>query len=80
VGVVLYYGFHLSILRAAVRLRRTDDFVWRFIVIAVPTLLLLDIAVVSYTSKLPTLLLITSVGWLERTHVGGLSAPNRSAR
>jgi hypothetical protein len=59
VGVVLYYGFHLSILRAAVRLRRTDDFVWRFIVIAVPTLLLLDIAVVSYTSKLPTLLLIT---------------------
>ncbi len=80
VGVVLYYGFHLSILRAAVRLRRTDDFVWRFIVIAVPTLLLLDIAVVSYTSKLSTLLLITSVGWLERTHVDGLSVPNRSAR
>ncbi len=80
VGVVLYYGFHLSILGAAVRLRRTDDFVWRFIVIAVPTLLLLDIAVVSYTSKLSTLLLIMSAGWLERTHVDGLSVPNRSAR
>ncbi len=80
VGVVLYYGFHFSILGAAARLRRTDDSVWRFIVIAVPTLLLLDIAVVSYASKLSTLLLITSVGWLERTHVGGLSVPDRSAR
>jgi starch synthase (maltosyl-transferring) len=67
VGVVLYYGFHVSILRAAARLRRTDDFVWRFIVIAVPTLLLLDIAAVSYTSKLSTMLLIMSAGWLERT-------------
>lgn len=46
VGIVLYYGFHLSILGAAARMRRTDDFVWRFIAIAVPTLLLLDIAVV----------------------------------
>ncbi len=81
VGVVLYYGFHLSILGAAARLRRTDDFVWRFIAIAVPTLLLLDIAVVSYTSKLSTLLLIMSAGWLERTRVGrGLSAWNGSAQ
>ncbi len=81
VGIMLYYGFHLSILGAAARLRRTDDFVWRFIAIAVPTLLLLDIAVVSYTSKLPTLLLIMSAGWLERTRVGGgLSALNGSAR
>ena len=66
VGIVLYYGFHLSILGAAVRVRRTDDFVWRFIAIAVPTLLALDIAVVSYTTKLSTLLLIMSAGWLER--------------
>jgi O-antigen ligase len=81
VGIVLYYGFHLSILRAAVRLRRTDDFVWRFIAIAVPTLLLLDVAVVSYASKLSTLLLIMSAGWLERTRVGGgLSASNGSAQ
>jgi len=80
VGVVLYYGFHLSILGAAARLRRTDDFVWRFIVIAVPTLLLFDIAVVSYASKLSTLLLIMSAGWLERTGVGDLSVSNRSAR
>ena len=81
VGIVLYYGFHLSILRAAARLRRTDDFVWRFIVIAVPTLLLLDVAVVSYASKLSTLLLIMSAGWLERTRVVvGLSASNGSAQ
>jgi O-antigen ligase len=81
VGVVFYYGFHLSILRAAARLRRTDEFVWRFIVIAVPTLLLLDIAVVSYTSKLSTLLLIMSAGWLERTRVNGnLSVSNGSVR
>ncbi len=81
VGVVFYYGFHLSILRAAARLRRTDEFVWRFIVIAVPTLLLLDIAVVSYTSKLSTLLLIMSAGWLERTcRGGGFPASKASAR
>jgi len=81
VGIVLYYGFHLSILRAAARLRRADDFVWRFIAIAVPTLLLLDVAVVSYASKLSTLLLIMSAGWLERTRVVvGLSASNGSAQ
>ena len=81
VGVVLYYGFHVSILGAAARLRRTDDFVWRFIVIAVPTLFLLDIAVVSYTSKLSTLLLIMSAGWLERTRVNGnLSVSNGSVQ
>ncbi len=81
VGIVLYYGFHLSILGAAARLRRTDDFVWRFIAIAVPTLLLLDIAMVSYASKLSTLLLIMSAGWLERTRVVvGLSASNGSAQ
>lgn len=80
VGVVLYYGFHVSILRAAARLRRTDDFVWRFVVIAVPTLLLLDIAVVSYASKLSTLLLIMSAGWLERKRIdGGSLASNGSA-
>lgn len=69
VGVVLYYGFHLSIIGSALRLRRTDDFVWRFIAIAVPTLLLLDMAVVSYASKLSTMLLIMSVGWLERSRL-----------
>jgi len=81
VGVVLYYGFHFSILGAAARLRRTDDPVWRFIAIAVPTLLLLDIAVVSYASKLSTMLLIMSAGWLERTRVTrSLSVSNGSAR
>ena len=80
VGVVLYYGFHVSILGAAARLRRTDDFVWRFIAIAVPTLFLLDIAVVSYTSKLSTLLLIMSAGWLERTCEGGPVVSNGRGR
>jgi O-antigen ligase len=67
IGIVLFYGFHVSILVSAGRRWRTDDFVWRFIAIAVPTLLLLDIAVVSYASKLSTLLLIMCAGWLERT-------------
>jgi O-antigen ligase len=81
VGVVLYYGFHLSILGAAARLRRTDDFVWRFIAITVPILLLFDMAMVSYASKLPTLLLIMSAGWLERARVSGdLSVSNGSAQ
>ncbi len=80
VGVVLFYGFHISILGAAARLRRTDEFVWRFIVIAVPTLLLLDIAVVSYAFKLSTLLLIMSAGWLERTREGGPVVSSGSVR
>jgi O-antigen ligase len=67
VGIILYYGFHVSILVGAARRWRPDDFVWRFIAIAVPMLLLLDVAVVSYASKLSTLLLIMSAGWLERT-------------
>ena len=80
VGIVLYYGFHISILGAAARVRRTDEFVWRFIVIAVPTLLLLDIAVVSYTFKLSTLLLIMSAGWLERTRENGPVVSSGSVR
>jgi hypothetical protein len=52
---------------SAAKNRRTSNFVWRFIAIAVPTLLLLDIAVVSYATKLSTLLLIMCAGWLERT-------------
>ncbi len=89
VGIVLYYGFHVSILGAAARARRTDDFVWRFIAVAVPTLLLLDVAVVSYASKLSTLLLIMSAGWLERNAAregelraapGGTPVPGGGAR
>jgi O-antigen ligase len=67
IGIILYYGFHVSILMSAAKNRRTSNFVWRFIAIAVPTLLLLDIAVVSYATKLSTLLLIMCAGWLERT-------------
>jgi O-antigen ligase len=81
IGIVLYYGFHVSILASAARRWRTDDFVWRFIAIAVPTLLLLDIAVVSYASKLSTMLLIMCAGWLERTRVHDVpSASGGSAR
>ena len=54
---------------------------WRFFVIVLPTLLLLDVAVVSYVSKLSTLLLIMSAGWLERTRLEGASrAANGGAR
>jgi O-antigen ligase len=67
IGIILFYGLHVSVLFAAARRWRTSDFVWRFIAIAMPTLLVLDIAVVSYTSKLSTLLLIMCAGWLERT-------------
>ena len=67
IGLILHYGFHASILTYALGSSHRGRFVGCFTLILVPTLLLLDIASVSYTSKLSTLLMIMCAGWLERT-------------
>ena len=68
VGVVLYYGFHFSLLATSVRDRHRGRLVGRSTIIVVLTFLLLDMAAVSYTDKLSTLLMITLAGWLERSN------------
>lgn len=70
IGLVLFYGFHASILARVFRDHHRDSFVGRFTIIIVLTTLLLDVASVSYTSKLTTLLMITCAGWLERSGAG----------
>jgi len=65
VGLVLYYLLHAVVLYRGVALRRQGGLGARFIIIFVPTLLLLDAASVSYLMKLPTLLLIMCAGWID---------------
>ncbi len=65
VGLVLYYLLHAVVLYRGMSLRRSDSLGSRFIIIFVPTLLLLDAAAVSYLMKLPTLLLIMCAGWVD---------------
>jgi len=66
IGLVLFYGFHASILARVFRNHHRDSFVGRFTIIIVLTTLLLDVASVSYASKVPTLMMIMCAGWLER--------------
>jgi len=70
IGVVLYYAFHVSIIARALRPQNRHGFVWRFVLLFVPTMLLLDIAAVSYTQKISVLLMMMCAGWLERTGSG----------
>ena len=67
VGVVLYYAIHVVLFAKALRAGNRCSFVGRFILILIPTLMLLDMASVSYTAKLSSLLMLMSAGWLERT-------------
>lgn len=65
IGVVLYYVFPLVILIAAIRSRGLDRDIKRFILIAIPTLIILDVAFVSYATKLVSLLLVSLAGAIE---------------
>ena len=69
-GVALYYLLHAIVLYRGVSLRRHRVLAARFAMLFVPTLLVLDLAVVSYAMKLPTLLLIMSAGWID-ARLGG---------
>lgn len=65
IGLVLYYLLHAAVMYRGVSLRRGGALGSRFIMIFVPTIVLLDAASVSYLMKLPTLLLIASAGWVD---------------
>jgi O-antigen ligase len=63
VGVVLYYGLPVRLLLSA---GRSHDRVLRnLVLIAIPTLLVLDVALVSYYAKITSLLFIVLAGWAE---------------
>jgi O-antigen ligase len=66
IGVILYYAFPLVILVSALRDRGRDPNVRRFLIIVIPTLLILDMAFVSYATKLVSLMMIMLAGWIER--------------
>jgi O-antigen ligase len=65
IGLVLYYGFHAVLLRASLEGSVRRGLGARFAVMLVILMLALDAALVSYLMKLPTLLMIACVGWLE---------------
>ncbi|MBN2564226.1 MAG: O-antigen ligase family protein [Candidatus Eisenbacteria bacterium] len=65
VGLVLYYAFPLAVLVSAIRSPGRDPCVRRFILIVVPTLLILDMAFVSYATKLVSLLMVMLAGWID---------------
>jgi O-antigen ligase len=66
VGLILYYAFPLAILFSSARERNRDPDVRRFLMIAIPTLMLLDMAFVSYATKLVSLTTIMLAGWVDR--------------
>jgi O-antigen ligase len=65
VGLILYYALPLGVLFAALRDRGRDPVVRRFAIIALPTLLVLDMAYVSYTTKVVALTTIMLAGWVD---------------
>jgi O-antigen ligase len=66
IGVVLYYAFPIAVLLSAIFARGREQRVRRFIIIAIPTLLILDMAFVSYATKLVSLLTIMLAGWIDQ--------------
>jgi O-antigen ligase len=68
IGVFLYYGFHVALLRSALGRRVRGTFAGRFTFILVSTLTLLDLGLVSYTFKIPALLMIVCAGMMDRAY------------
>ena len=66
VGLVLYYGFYLVLLRRAWALENRNHDVARFVLVFVPLMFLVDLGAVSYYMKLPTLVALIAAGWLDR--------------
>lgn len=65
IGVLLYYGLHAQLIRKSLvrGVRRLPGARFTFFLIFL--MICLDIALVSYRMKLPTLLMIACAGWLE---------------
>ncbi len=70
VGLVFYYGLNIALLFRAAFLPRVDSLLRRFVFIFVPTFLILDVGVVSYYSKMQTILLIVCAAWIDRLSAG----------
>ena len=66
IGVLLYYAFHVSVFLRVLELKKHGGLLWRFTLLYIPMITLLDVANVSYAHKLTSLLLIMCAGWLER--------------
>jgi O-antigen ligase len=71
VGILLFYAFHATMLVRLVGLGRRGGMVWRFALLFIPMIVLLDVASVSYAHKLSSLLLIMCAGWLDRVVAEG---------
>jgi O-antigen ligase len=68
IGALLYYGLHAQLVRKSLgrAIRRLPSARFTFFLIFL--MVFLDIAMVSYRMKLPTLLMIACAGWLEGVH------------
>jgi len=80
VGLLLYYAFPLVLLFRALTPANRGHFGSRMILVLVPTMLILDLGLVSYYSKLTAFLTILTAGWLERRGALGRAAGLRSSR
>ncbi len=65
-GLCLYYGLHAALLARAAFIRERAGDVSRFVLVFVPSFLLLDIGVVSYYMKAPAILFIVCAAWFDR--------------
>jgi len=72
-GLVLYYGLHASLMFRALLVGRTARTIRRFVLVFVPTFVILDIGVVSYYMKAPAMLLVVCAAWLDRVAADGVS-------
>jgi O-antigen ligase len=75
-GLLLYYGVHAAILTRAFAARAWRTIEGRFAVIVVVAALSLDVGMISYSEKLPSLLLILLAGWVSAS--ARASAPRRA--
>ena len=71
VGLVFYYGLHASLVFRALFAGTTARTVRRFILVFVPTFVVLDVGVVSYYMKAPAMLLVVCAAWLDRAAAEG---------
>ncbi len=71
VGLICYYGLHASLVFRAMFVGRTARTIRRFVLVFVPTFVILDIGVVSYYMKAPAMLLVVCAAWLDRAAAEG---------
>lgn len=75
-GILLYYGLHSAVLVRSVITRAWRTVVGRFAILAIVAMLFLDVGMISYFEKLPSLLLIFFAGWVGAKAGGELKEAN----